>query len=116
MKGASPTPIERIRPPAELSASLVAGTAPQNARARESRSVARVMSAAPARVAGLDGHGRPLAAGEPANLTLVDPTARAVVDRAASASLSRNNPWHGRELPDPVVATFWAGRATYRRS
>ena len=46
---------------------------------------------------------------------LVDPTARAVVDRDASASLSRNNPWHGRDLPDPVVATYWAGRQTYAR-
>ena len=46
---------------------------------------------------------------------LVDPTARAVVDRGDSASRSRNNPWHGRELPDPVVATVWAGRVTYRR-
>ena len=77
--------------------------------------VAARMSTAPARIARLDGQGRPLSVGEPAHLTLVDPAARAVVDRAASASLSRNNPWHGRELPDPVVATFWAGRATYRR-
>ena len=73
------------------------------------------MSYAPARIARLTGQGRPLAVGEPANLVLVDPSARAVVDGAASASLSRNNPWHGRELPDPVVLTVWAGRVTYRR-
>ena len=42
-------------------------------------------------------------------------TARAIVDRTESASRSRNNPWHGRELPDPVVATIWAGSVTYRR-
>ncbi|SDT15250.1 dihydroorotase [Friedmanniella luteola] len=78
--------------------------------------VAARMSTVPARIARLSGQGRPLALGEPANLTLVDPAARAVVDGAASASLSRNNPWHGRDLPDPVVATFWAGRATYRRT
>ncbi len=78
--------------------------------------VAERMSTAPARIARLPGQGRPLAVGEPANLTLVDPAARAVVDRTTSASLSRNNPWHGRDLPDPVVATFWAGRPTYRRS
>jgi dihydroorotase len=77
--------------------------------------VAERMSVTPARIARLSGQGRPLAVGEPANLTLVDPSARAVVDGAASASLSRNNPWHGRELPDPVVATFWEGRPTYRR-
>jgi dihydroorotase len=77
--------------------------------------VAVRMSTAPARIARLADQGRPLQAGEPANVTLVDPSARAVVDRDASASLSRNNPWHGRELPDPVVATFWGGRATYRK-
>lgn len=71
------------------------------------------LSAAPARIAGLAGQGRPLAPGEPANLVLVDPTARRVVDAADSASLSRNNPWHGRELPDPVVATYWNGNQTY---
>ncbi|MFL6064114.1 MAG: dihydroorotase [Friedmanniella sp.] len=79
------------------------------------REVAERMSVVPAHIARLTGQGRPLSVGEPANLTLVDPAARRVVDRAASASLSRNNPWHGRDLPDPVVATFWAGRATYRR-
>jgi dihydroorotase len=77
--------------------------------------VADRMSATPARIARLDDQGRPLRLGEPANLVLVDPAARAVVDRNGSASLSRNNPWHGRDLPDPVVATFWAGRQTYRR-
>ncbi|HVK34784.1 MAG TPA: dihydroorotase [Microlunatus sp.] len=77
--------------------------------------VAERMSYAPARIARLSDQGRPLTIGEPANLVLVDPSARAVVDRAASSSLSRNNPWHGRELPDPVVATVWAGRVTHRR-
>jgi dihydroorotase len=77
--------------------------------------VARRMSVVPAEIARLSAQGRPLEPGEPANITLVDPAARAVVDRNQSASLSRNNPWHGRELPDPVVATFWAGRPTYRR-
>ncbi len=76
--------------------------------------LAERMSAVPARIARLTGQGRELAVGEPANLVLVDPTARAVVDRGDSASRSRNNPWHGRELPDPVVATVWAGRVTYR--
>ncbi len=77
--------------------------------------VARTMSHAPARIARLDGQGRPLEVGEPANLVLVDPAARNTVDRERSASLSRNNPWHGWDLPDPVVATFWQGQLTYRR-
>jgi dihydroorotase len=78
--------------------------------------VGKRMSITPARIARLGDQGRPLAVGEPANLTLVDPSARAVVDRNASASLSRNNPWHGHDLPDPVVATFWRGTSSYRRS
>ncbi len=77
--------------------------------------VVRVMSSAPARIARLSEQGGRLVAGEPANLTLVDPVARVEVNRDNSLSLSRNNPWHGRDLPDPVVATFWAGRPTYRR-
>jgi dihydroorotase len=74
--------------------------------------VARVMSVNPARIAGLDGHGRSLAVGEPANITLVDPQAQVTVDRDASLSLSRNNPWHGRELTGAVHATFLRGRPT----
>lgn len=75
--------------------------------------VARVMSERPARIAGLDAaHGRPVAVGEPANLTLVDPAAQVVVDRAASVSLSRNNPWHDRKLTGSVVATLLRGTPT----
>ncbi|HET7476995.1 MAG TPA: dihydroorotase [Dermatophilaceae bacterium] len=74
--------------------------------------VARVMSVQPARIAGLDGHGRPLAAGQPANLALVDPQARVTVNAAESQSLSRNNPWHARSFTGAVVATFLRGRPT----
>jgi len=74
--------------------------------------VADRMSYAPARIAGLTNQGRPIEVGAPANLVLIDPTARAIVDAERSASLSRNNPFHGRELADPVVATFLRGRAT----
>ena len=78
--------------------------------------VARVMSTNPARIAGLsDGahaQGRPIAVGEPANLTLVDPQAKVVVDRDASVSMSRNNPWHDRKLTGRVIATLLRGRPT----
>jgi len=74
--------------------------------------VARVMSSNPARIAGLADHGRALSVGEPANLTLVDPLASVTVDRDASASLSRNNPWHGRTLNGAVHATFLRGVPT----
>jgi dihydroorotase len=74
--------------------------------------VAQVMSVRPARIAGLARHGRPIAVGELANLTLVDPSATVTVDREASLSLSRNNPWHGRKLTGAVHATFLHGLPT----
>jgi len=74
--------------------------------------VAQVMSVRPARIAGLSGHGRPIAVGEPANLTLVDPSATVTVDQEASMSLSRNNPWHGRQLTGAVHATLLRGLPT----
>ncbi|NLH70724.1 MAG: dihydroorotase [Brooklawnia sp.] len=77
--------------------------------------VVRVMSTAPAQIGRAASQGRPLRPGEPANLVLVDPVRRGVVDRDLSLSVSRNNPYHGKELPDPVEATMWRGRWTYRR-
>ncbi|MGW7455472.1 dihydroorotase [Streptomyces sp. NPDC054787] len=74
--------------------------------------VAERMSFAPARIGGLDNHGRAVSAGEPANLTLVDTSYRGVVDPAHFASRSRNTPYEGRELPGRVTHTFLRGRAT----
>ncbi|MGL4745337.1 MAG: dihydroorotase [Dermatophilaceae bacterium] len=74
--------------------------------------LAEVMSANPARIAGLGSHGRPIAPGEPANLVLVDPTASVTVDRDSSRSLSRNTPWHDRTLVGAVHATIRRGRLT----
>ncbi len=76
--------------------------------------LARVMSTTPARIAGLAGQGQGLEVGAPANITLVDPSADVTVDRAASVSLSRNNPWHGRTFGAAVRTTFLRGRATFR--
>jgi len=75
--------------------------------------IADVMSVNPARIAGLEGHGRTIAAGEPANLALVDPSATYVVDRDESLSLSRNNPWHGRTVTGRVVGTWLRGTRTF---
>ena len=76
--------------------------------------VADRMSAAPARIGRCDdgdaAQGRPLAAGEPANLVLLDPMARRVIDARELASLSRNTPFEGMTLPGRVVATFLRGR------
>jgi dihydroorotase len=76
------------------------------------RDLAERMSETPARIGRLEGHGRPLEPGEPANLVLVDPGARWVVDPAQSASRSRNTPFAGRELPARVRATFLRGVPT----
>jgi dihydroorotase len=74
--------------------------------------VAERMSSVPARIGRLDGHGRPIAAGEPANLVLYDASATRAVDPSELASLSRNTPYAGMELPGRVVATFLHGRPT----
>ncbi|MDX6326628.1 MAG: dihydroorotase [Nocardioidaceae bacterium] len=74
--------------------------------------VADRMSVRPAGIGRVGQHGRPIAEGEPANLVLYDPTVTRVVEAAETASLSRNNPYIGRELPGRVVATFLRGKAT----
>ncbi|HEU4424278.1 MAG TPA: dihydroorotase [Pilimelia sp.] len=70
------------------------------------------MSRAPARIAGLTGHGLTPAPGVPANLTLVDPAARRTIDADDLASRSRNTPYAGMTLPGRVVATFLRGEPT----
>lgn len=73
---------------------------------------ARVTSTAPAAIGRLEDQGRPLDAGEPANVTLVDPAARWTVDPSKMATMGRNSPFAGRELPGKVVATFFKGHPT----
>ena len=74
--------------------------------------LARVMSHAPARISGLANQGGKIAPGAAANLVLVDPLAARTVDRAASQSLSRNNPWHGMTFTGAVHSTILRGRVT----
>jgi dihydroorotase len=74
--------------------------------------VAERMSRVPARIAGLTEHGHDPAPGVPANLCLVDPAARWLVDPGALASRSRNTPYAGMTLPGRVVATFLHGEPT----
>lgn len=74
--------------------------------------VADRMSHRPAAIGRLDGHGRPVAPGEPANLTLLDPAYRGRVDPHRFVSRSRNTPYADRELPGRVTHTFLRGRAT----
>ncbi len=74
--------------------------------------VAERMSYVPARIGRVSDHGQPIAEGAPANVVLYDPAARRVVEAGESASLSRNTPYAGMELPGRVVATFLRGRPT----
>ena len=78
------------------------------------RGVARVMSENPARIAGLDDHGRPLEVGEPANLTVIDPASTWTVAGAMLASRSANTPYEAMTLPATVTATMLRGRITAR--
>jgi dihydroorotase len=72
--------------------------------------VLAAMSWKPAEIAGLgDRHGRPVAVGEPANLTVLDPDVEWEVVPALLASKSRNTPYVGVPLRGRVVHTVLAG-------
>ncbi len=73
---------------------------------------AEATSVLPARIGRVSTQGRPLNAGEIANVTLVDPSARWTVDPHRMATKGRNSPFAGLELPGAVVATFFAGHPT----
>ncbi|WP_313813819.1 dihydroorotase [Glutamicibacter sp.] len=74
--------------------------------------VARITSTVPAQIGRVADQGRPVAVGEPANLTLLDPAARWIVDPSAMATKGRNSPFAGMELPGSIRATFFHGHAT----
>lgn len=70
----------------------------------------QAMSVGPAAIAGIaDRHGRPVAAGEPANLCVFDPEATWVVDPGRTASRSRNTPYAGHTVRGRVVHTLLDG-------
>ena len=74
--------------------------------------VARVMSATPARIGRLDGHGTPVAAGQPATFTLYDPRPTRTFAVADLRGRSTNSPYLGRELPGEVRWTVRGGIPT----
>jgi dihydroorotase len=73
-----------------------------------------VLSERPAQIGRLADQGRPLAVGEPANLTLVDPDGVWTVRGTTLASRSSNTPFEGMRLPATVSATVLRGRVTAR--
>ncbi|MCC5948748.1 MAG: dihydroorotase [Nitriliruptoraceae bacterium] len=68
----------------------------------------------PAGVRDLAGHGGAIAAGRPANLTVLDPERTWTVDGRALHSRARNTPYQGRELTGRAVHTLLRGRFTLR--
>ena len=74
--------------------------------------VAVRMSTTPAKIGQVANHGRPLSAGEPANITLYDPSITRVVSERELVSKSRNTPYLGMTLPGQVIATFLRGSPT----
>lgn len=71
----------------------------------------RLLSVAPARIAGLPEHGRPVEPGAPAHLVVFDP--RAAWEAAGFASRSANSAFLGRTMRGAVRATLFGGRLTY---
>lgn len=75
--------------------------------------VVAALSWKPAAIAGVsDEHGRPVAVGEPANLTVFDPARTWQVVPAHLASKSRNTPYVGVELRGMVTHTILRGEPT----
>lgn len=75
--------------------------------------VADRISYAPAAIGRYTDYGRPIAVGELANITVIDPTQIWRVDRDLVSSRSRNTPFHGMELPGVIVATIFKGGISY---
>lgn len=92
----------------------VVGTAMVETGLLDWAGVADRMSRRPAQIGRVAGHGRPIAVGEPANLTLVDPSAQYTVEPGALVSRSRNTPYGGMQLTARPVMTFLRGRLTAR--
>ena len=72
------------------------------------------MSKTPAEIGRYSEHGKDIAVGNPAHVTVINPTATYRVDRDLVASKSRNTPFHGMQLPGVVTATFFNGILTHR--
>lgn len=78
------------------------------------RFVAKVMSERPAEILRLEDQGRPITAGEPANLTLVDPNSPWTVEPEELASKASNTPYEGMQFNAQVKMTMLRGAITYQ--
>jgi dihydroorotase len=71
---------------------------------------ANILSTKPAEIAGLETQGK-LSVGSVANITLIDPSAKRVIERHTN-SKSVNNPFAGITLPGQIMHTIFQGRFT----
>ena len=81
--------------------------------AMDFQGVADRLSIAPARIGRYENHGQMLEVGNVANLTIVDPSAKWIVDRDLMSTRSKNTPFHGFELPGVVTHTFFNGKLVF---
>ena len=68
------------------------------------------MSIKPAQIAGYQQQGQEIAANQPANLILIDPSATWQVNPKSLRSKSKNTPFVGMQLPTTVIDVFYNGK------
>jgi allantoinase len=98
---------------ASLQLALAAVWTGARARGLKPERIAQWMSAAPARLAGLQSHKGALAAGYDADIVLWDPDARFVVDPAKLLHRHKVTPYAGRELFGTISSTYVGGRRIF---
>jgi dihydroorotase len=96
----------------ETAASIVQSVLIDSGKSDWTRFV-EVMSTKPAEISGISGQGLGLKVGAPANLALIDPSAKRVI-HGGGASKSANQPFEGMTLPGAVVHTIFRGEFTVR--
>lgn len=100
---------------ASLQLSLSAVWTGARARGLKPERIVQWMSAAPARLAGMQGRKGALAAGYDADIVLWDPETRFVVDPTELLHRHKVTPYAGRELFGKVSATYVGGRRIFAR-
>ena len=98
---------------ASLQLSLSAVWTGARTRGVKPERIAQWMSAAPARLAGLQSHKGTLAAGYDADIVVWDPKARFVVDPSQLLHRHKLTPYAGRELFGKVTATYVGGKRIF---
>ena len=99
---------------AALELSLPAVWTGASARGIPLARVTEWLSAAPSRLAGIDGRKGSIAAGKDADLVVWDPDATFVVDEARLRQRHKRTPYAGLTLRGRVIETYARGRLVYR--